>query len=146
MGGTLEVRAAHNAWEAACAWHPAGQPVLLVIDDNADFIDLLRRYLSGQPWLVLGAAEGVAARRVLAETTPTLILLDVMLPREDGWELLLALRSSEATRAIPVLICSALREPELAPALGAAGYLAKPVEQAALLEALAEMHLSPLGR
>jgi CheY-like chemotaxis protein len=138
MGGALHVaRTTGGRWEARLTWPAVATYTLLVIDDNQDFVNLFRRYLAGHSWRVLGAADGVQARQVLAEVDPTAIILDVMMPREDGWELLVALRASAATRSTPVIICSVLNEPRLAETLGASGYLTKPVTQPALLRALA---------
>lgn len=142
MGGALRVeRAVDGRWEARLAWPAEASYSLLVVDDNQDFADLFRRYLAGHSWRVVGAADGAQARELLAELAPTAIVLDVMMPREDGWELLVALRASEATRTTPIIICSVLNEPRLAETLGASGYLTKPVTQQALLRALA-----PWGR
>jgi adenylate cyclase len=64
----------------------------------------------------------------------------VMMPERDGWDLLQALRHNPATYDIPVIICSVLRQHELALALGAAAYLSKPISEHSLLQALAELH------
>jgi len=138
MGGALKVeRTAAGRWEARLCWPTLPSYTLLVVDDNQDFVDLFRRYLAGHSWRVVGAADGAHARQLLAEVDPTVIILDVMMPREDGWELLVALRASEATRTTPIIISSVLNEPRLAETLGASGYLVKPVTQQALLRALA---------
>jgi CheY-like chemotaxis protein len=138
MGGALWVdRPAEGRWEARLAWPALATHTLLVVDDNQDFVDLFRRYLVGHGWRVLGAADGAQARQMLTQVDPTAIILDVMMPREDGWEMLVALRASEATRSTPIIICSVLNEPRLAETLGASGYLTKPVTQQALLRALA---------
>lgn len=137
MGGRLHLQQDSASWEARLVW-PASRPrVLLVVDDNLAFVDLFRRYLAGHGWVVIGAASGEEARRAIAETRPDVITLDVMMPREDGWELLMALKGNEDTREIPVIVCSVLNEPQLALALGAEAYLTKPVTQRALLRALA---------
>jgi CheY-like chemotaxis protein len=119
------------------SWPAAGPRRLLVIDDNPDFIDLINRYLDGQDWQVLGAGDGEAARQAIEQARPDTILLDVILPIEDGWDLLLSLKTGESTRSIPVLVCSALHEPGLVVALGGAAFLPKPLTRQALLEALA---------
>jgi Amt family ammonium transporter len=67
---------------------------------------------------------------------PGAILLDVVIPGRDGWELLLELKQLPSTRDIPVIICSVLDEPAVAIALGAAAYLQKPIDQDRLLAAL----------
>lgn len=124
-------------WLAEIAW-PVGPPhTLLVVDDNQGLIDLFTRYLAGHGWQVVGANSCAEARRLLSELRPSAIALDVMMPEEDGWEMLLSLKRSPATRQVPVIVCSVLRQPQLAQSLGAAAYLPKPVTQQALLEVLA---------
>lgn len=127
---------AAGQWEAHLNWTRAEAGSLLVIDDNATFVDLYQRYLVNSNWRVLGAASCIEARRVIAQTRPAVIVLDIMMPKEDGWEMLKELRAEEATRHIPVIICSVLNEPELALTLGAHSYLPKPVTQQALLKVL----------
>ncbi|RMF47298.1 MAG: response regulator, partial [Anaerolineae bacterium] len=70
---------------------------------------------------------------------PVLITLDVMMPGLDGWELLQSLRMDEETRQIPVLVCSAWNEPELAKSLGAVAFLKKPITRQDLLSALEQI-------
>jgi len=108
---------------------PIARPALLVIDDNDDLIGLLSRYLVGEDVEVVSTACAGEALRLARELEPQLILLDVMMPSHDGWELLQMLRHHPDSQNIPVVICSILREPELASSLGAEGYLAKPVSQ-----------------
>jgi len=62
-----------------------------------------------------------------------LIILDIMMPKMDGWEVLQSLKLDEETKTIPVIICSAWGEPELAKSLGAVEFLRKPVTQRDLL-------------
>ena len=138
MKGKLEIQAdARSGWQARLSWPLAEPCLLLVVDDNTAFADLFRRYLAGQNWRVIGAVNGTEARRLIAEQRPTAIALDVMMPREDGWELLISLQASAETRDLPVIVCSVLDEPQLATSLGAKAYLTKPVAQPALLRALA---------
>src|SRR5690606_3510466 len=86
----------NSVWEAFLTWPVPQDSSLLVIDDNASFADLFRRYLHQQRWRVVSATSGVEARQILQEMCPTVILLDVMLPKEDGWEILRDLRSRPA--------------------------------------------------
>jgi CheY-like chemotaxis protein len=67
---------------------------------------------------------------------PDVIVLDVMLPDVDGWNLLLDLHEHPATRSIPVIVCSVVREENLAMSLGAALYLSKPVSPRQFIRAL----------
>ncbi|RLC62265.1 MAG: hypothetical protein DRI79_05660 [Chloroflexi bacterium] len=138
MGGRLCLEdRGDDYWEARLAWPAAMPRVLLVVDDNEGFVDLFRRYLAGHNWRVIGATSSAEAREIIAETRPTVIALDVMMPAEDGWEFLMALKTNRETKDIPVIVCSVLNEPQLALTLGAVAYLAKPVTQQTLLRALA---------
>ena len=67
---------------------------------------------------------------------PDLILLDVMMPQVDGWEILQALQLDEELSEIPVIICSAWESSDLAKSLGAADFLKKPITQEQLLSAI----------
>jgi CheY-like chemotaxis protein len=135
-GGTTAVTLKGDALEVQLTWASNPLRTLLVVDDNAGLADLFRRYLVGHPWRVLSACNGVQARELLAGTRPDVILLDVLMPQEDGWEFLLSLKSSESFRTVPVVVCSVLDQPQIALTLGAAAYLPKPVTQQALLGAL----------
>jgi CheY-like chemotaxis protein len=116
---------------------PTGaQKIMLVVDDNEAVTQAFRRYLAEYGYEVVGATSGAEALRLAHEMSLALITLDVMIPGQDGWEILHALKRDPATRHIPVLICSVLEDPQLAHSLGAAGYLQKPVAQADLLAAV----------
>lgn len=137
MGATVgQSHGDDGTWEARLVWRTRG-PVLLVIDDNADFLGLYRRYTVGHNWQIVGATTSAEAWHAIERARPTLILLDVLMPGEDGWELLVALKGRADTRNIPVVICSVLHQPKLALTLGAAGYLRKPVQKHDLLRVLA---------
>jgi CheY-like chemotaxis protein len=110
---------------------------ILMIDDNPDAITLFRNYLAHQPYQLLTAADGKQAMRMAREFRPELIVLDVMLPEQDGWEILQGLKKSPETRTIPVLICSVLDVSDLALSLGADGFLKKPPGEQDFLETLA---------
>ena len=92
---------------------------------------------------MVGATSSAEARQILADLRPAVILLDVMMPKEDGWELLCTLKTGDETKQIPVIICSVLNEPALAFSLGAAAYLPKPVSQQSLMQALSPWSPTP---
>lgn len=116
---------------------PIGQRLkVLVVDDNPDSLGLFRRYLAGGAYEVVEASNGADALRLAAASAPDAVVLDIMMPSLDGWEALQALKSDPATSSIPVIVCSVLRETELAIALGASGCLAKPISQEDLVRAL----------
>jgi CheY-like chemotaxis protein len=138
MRGELLIARQHpGQWDAYLLWPLAQSPALLVVDDNILFADLLARYLSGHEWKVISASDGAQAQRILDELLPTVIVLDVMMPKQDGWDFLRTLKLDARTREIPVIICSVLNEPELALMLGAVASLPKPLSQQALLQELA---------
>ena len=110
--------------------------LLLVIDDNEGLVELFRRYLTGEDYRVIGAPDGVEGQRMAEEHSPDLIVLDVMMPQRDGWEVMQLLRNRQSTRGIPVILCSVVEDPELAFSLGAAEFLSKPVKREELLNAL----------
>ncbi len=112
------------------------QPIILVVDDQEPAIALFQRYLSRSNVLVVGLTQAGQALELAQHLQPVLIALDVMMPQVDGWEVLQALKLNKDTSNIPVLVCSAWQEPELAISLGAAGFLKKPITQKQFLDAL----------
>ncbi len=113
------------------------QYTILVIDDNPDAIDLFQRYLVGRPYEIIAAHESAPAIQMARESNPDVIILDVMLPGQDGLEVLQNLKNHPATSRIPVLVCSVLDTQDLALSLRADGYLKKPPGQAEFLNVLA---------
>lgn len=112
---------------------------VLVADDNEDMIRFYRRCTDGTKYRIIECTSGHLLVDSARAENPDVILLDIMLPDIDGWELLMQLRQDSLTRSIPVVICSVVREEELAFSLGATKYLAKPIRRRALLEALAQV-------
>lgn len=117
------------------------QTRVLVIDDNPSIHQLFERYLAPHHYTVIHARSGPEALRLAAEASPDLITLDVMMPGVDGWQVLRDLAQGPATSHVPVIICSVLKEPELAFSLGARAYLKKPVERLELLATLERLKL-----
>jgi CheY-like chemotaxis protein len=137
MKGHLAVENGDGQWQGSLTWPVFHESILLVVDDNQGIVDLFQRYLAGYNWQVIGATNAEGARQLLATVRPASIVLDIMMPKEDGWELLRTLKADPNSRHIPVIVCSVLKEPDLASMLGAFAYLPKPVSQAALLQVLA---------
>ncbi|MBI2941407.1 MAG: response regulator [Chloroflexi bacterium] len=116
---------------------PAAEAVdVLLIDDNADFAQLFGRYVSGTRFRLHCQPNADRLFDVVAERRPRVVVLDVMIPGVDGWEILGRLRQHPLTGALPIVVCTILPERELALALGATGFLPKPVTRQALLTAL----------
>ena len=117
---------------------------MLVVDDQEPALQLYRRYLSQQPVQVAGTSDAGQALDLARRLQPGAIMLDVMMPQVDGWEILQALKNDAQTRTIPVLVCSAWADPDLAKSLGAADFLKKPVTQKDLLAGLRRLGLPVL--
>jgi CheY-like chemotaxis protein len=107
-------------------------PNILVVDDNEDAAGLIQRYLQGG-YQLRAAHNGAEAETMIAVEKPDLILLDVILPHQDGWNILQRLKTLPETARIPVIICSVLTHPDLALLMGADGVLQKPVEPEVLI-------------
>lgn len=114
----------------------AKRVTVLVVDDNPDLVHFYQRYTEGTRYHITHLAEGRHLTRVMDEVRPDIIVLDVILPDIDGWELLSTLRENHATRHIPTIVCSVVRREELALSLGATCYLAKPVHRLEFIAAL----------
>jgi CheY-like chemotaxis protein len=123
----------------------ADQPVILVVDDQETALRLYQRYLAHTGLKVTGVRDGAEVLELAKRLLPQAIMLDVMMPHMDGWEVLQVLKADPDTRRIPVIVCSVWEEPELASSLGATGFLAKPIKQADLLAALEQLRLLPLS-
>jgi CheY-like chemotaxis protein/anti-sigma regulatory factor (Ser/Thr protein kinase) len=116
---------------------------ILVIEDDPAAAQLLRTYLDGAGYTttVVGSGEdGLAAAR---DQMPDGILLDVILPGIDGWQMLNELKSDPRLRHIPVVIISVVDAHEVGVALGAVDYMVKPVSREALLTWLVQHGLIP---
>jgi CheY-like chemotaxis protein len=109
---------------------------VLVIDDNIDTLQLFKRYLTHLGYTFIGSPDPEEAIALAEKNAPCLILLDVMLPGLDGWELLARLREHPRVRGIPIVVSTILPQEQLALALGAAAFVRKPVSQADLLAML----------
>lgn len=116
-------------------------PTVLVIDDNVGLVELLQRYLAVHACEVVAATSGQEGLRLAQELQPVAILLDVMMPGIDGWEVLQTLRARPQTAAIPVIVCSVFNNPDLAYALGASLFLSKPIRHDAVLSALRQLNI-----
>mgnify|MGYP000863299936 CR=1 FL=1 len=120
-----------------------GGRVVLVIDDNAGLVKMIERYLADQDCIVLVAMDGVEGIELARQTTPDAIVLDVMMPGMDGWEVLQWIRNNPRTADVPVVVCSVIDDPELAYSLGATLFLRKPVTRGKILASLSEVGAIP---
>jgi CheY-like chemotaxis protein len=112
---------------------------VLVVDDQVAAQRMFQRYLSRFNLEVIGITDPTEGLVLARKIQPTLLILDVMMPHIDGWEVLQTLQLDPETKHIPVIICSAWGEPELARSLGAVAFLKKPVIQKDLLDVLVHL-------
>ena len=80
---------------------------ILCIEDETEMIDLIRLILGRRGYEVIGAAGGIEGIRLVREIIPDLVLLDLMMPVMDGWEVYQQMKADESTREIPVIVVTA---------------------------------------
>lgn len=117
-------------------WMDEKAPLILIVEDDPASSELMTIHLTQAGYRVAHAFDGEEAIEKARSLKPFAILLDIMLPKKDGWEVLQELKTEEITSQIPVLIHSIVDNKELAFALGATDYLLKPLDKTALLEKL----------
>jgi signal transduction histidine kinase/DNA-binding response OmpR family regulator len=127
--------------EAAPGEREIGHDVL-IIEDDPSVVRLLRTYIEGDGYSVRAAASGEMGLAEARRSPPGAIVLDVLLPGMDGWEVLRQLKADEALRGVPVIIVTVVDEREVGLALGAVDYLLKPVDRQGLLDQLARYTLT----
>ncbi|HUS63426.1 MAG TPA: response regulator [Kofleriaceae bacterium] len=97
------------------ATHPKG--VVLLVDDEDDLRDSLQDELEAAGYLVLAARDGVEALpRMRGLTVPTVAVIDLVMPRMNGWQLLEAMQQDSTLREIPVIVITAQDPPSPLPA------------------------------
>ena len=114
-----------------------GERTVVVIDDDRRSIDLLTVYAEAAGLRVVSADDGQRGIELIRGLQPAIVVLDILLPGLDGWQVLESLKADPATAAIPVVIVSILDDRGRGLALGAAEYLVKPVSREGVLDALA---------
>jgi len=115
---------------------------VLIIEDEADVLNFTCRLLELEGYRVIQAADVDKGMRLVRQARPSLVLLDLRLPRGDGWTVLEQMKSEAGLSAIPVLVFTAsagVKQRERALSLGAAGYLVKPLSAAKLRRAVAQV-------
>jgi signal transduction histidine kinase len=114
-------------------------PVAVLVDDDRASLDLISAYLDSSPIRVLRARDGVEGLELVRRALPAAVVLDIKLPRLDGWQVLSELKADPATAAIPVVIASVVDDPAHGMALGADVYLRKPIGREELVDALRQV-------
>lgn len=110
-------------------------PRILAVDDDPANVRLLEAVLEPEGYEVLGKGSGEEALRAVAAAQPDVVVLDILMPGMDGYEVCRRLRAHEATQALPILLITAGGEQQKVGALeaGADDFIAKPFDRAELL-------------
>lgn len=115
---------------------------ILVVDDDPTSLKLLDLILNKEGYQVMTASNGLEALRKARLEAPDLLILDVMLPGFDGFEICHRLRTEPATATTPIMMLSSKQQKsdqDAASKVGANAFLAKPVDRTALLTKVAEL-------
>mgnify|MGYP001590038918 CR=1 FL=1 len=121
----------------------AEESKILLVDDNTANLQVLRENLDGLGYKLLIAKSGKSALEIVRKAHPDLVLLDIMMPEMDGYEVCRRLKSAEETRHIPVIFLTAMADAEdeaKGLALGAVDYITKPINPG-LVRARVQNHL-----
>ncbi|MDO8351520.1 MAG: response regulator [Gallionella sp.] len=144
LPATLQQDASVETIHRATAQHETtivARATVLVIDDDPNARDLLRRLLGKEGFRVECAAGGNEGLKMAQTLLPDIITLDAMMPDKDGWTVLSELKANPLTAQIPVIMLTMMDNQNLGFSLGAADYLNKPVSRERLLETVGK-HLS----
>ncbi|MCF7855704.1 MAG: response regulator [Candidatus Pacebacteria bacterium] len=118
---------------------------ILLIDDEPDFTEMMQMRLESRNYEVDVAHDGMTGLKKAAEGRPDIILLDIMMPEMDGFEVLRRLRQNQATKRTPVIMLTAKGDTNAifkAQDAGADEYIIKPCD-AAKLDRLIHKHIRP---
>jgi signal transduction histidine kinase/CheY-like chemotaxis protein len=114
---------------------------VLAIDDDPSVRDLMQRFLGKEGFNVITAEGGAEGLRLAKELLPDAIVLDVMMPRTDGWSVLSSLKADPELATIPVVMVTIVDDKNLGYALGASDYLLKPIDYSYLTSLLQKYRL-----
>lgn len=124
----------------------ANQKTVLVIDDDPNVVYLLRENLAEAGYRVVGAASADEGRRKARQFRPFAITLDILMPQQDGWQMLHELKTDANTRDIPIIVLSVVDNKDLAYRLGAFDCLLKPVDRDLMIASLSRIDPTTRGQ
>jgi len=117
---------------------------ILIADDEPGVRLLVSRIL-GEEYIILEAADGEEAIDIAKGQQPSLILMDLMMPKVDGYAACLRIKGDQATKGIPVIILTGIGHElnkKFAEEMGADGYITKPFTRDSLLEGMRQLPIS----
>jgi diguanylate cyclase (GGDEF)-like protein len=118
------------------------KPLVLVAEDDRPTSEIFTINLVNSGYSVAHAYDGIETLEKAKSLKPFAILLDIMLPRKDGWDVLNELKTDKDTKNIPVIITSIIDNKDLGFALGATDYLIKPIDKETLIHTLSQFTLT----
>ena len=115
--------------------------LILIVEDEAKTLKLIRDLLQVSGFTTIEATDGKQGVELAKESKPDLILMDIMMPKMDGYTACYAIKKDKATKAIPVVILTNLDyelNKKLGRDMGAAGYITKPLGRQELLDVISQ--------
>ncbi len=109
---------------------------ILVIDDQPSIVNIIHVNFELRGFAVYDCVDSSEAQELAGKVQPDVVILDLLMPRKSGWEVLAELKASDETRHIPVIVLSVMTQPDVQEEvrrLGAASFMAKPFDLNALL-------------
>lgn len=125
-----------------CAKENSSKKKILVVDDEPHILMLLQDNLEMQGFEVLAASDGLEALEMVAKDPPDIIILDVAMPKMNGWDVCKTLKSSQDTKQIPIIFLTAFAQNadrDKGLSLGAARFITKPFHPDAIEKAIKEI-------
>jgi len=126
------------------------QPYILIVDDDPDIVEGILMILETQPYRLATARDGKQCMQMVEAETPDLIILDLLMPRMDGWGVIREMRSNPRFTSVPIMILSTVIEDashrryelETGMSMDIQGYVQKPAKPADLLQRVEKLLVS----
>ncbi len=123
------------------------KPYILIVDDDPDILEGILMILGTQPYRLATARDGKQCLKMVQEDIPDVILLDLLMPRMDGWGVIREMRSNPKFSSVPIMILSTVIEDashrryelETGMSMDIQGYVQKPAKPADLLQRVAKL-------
>lgn len=122
-----------------------GGAQVMVVDDNLDYLEAMHSELTEAGFQVTVADSGARALKLLEKQVPTAILLDVVMPEMDGWEVLRQIQSQERLGATQIVMTSVVKEKPVGLELEIAGWLTKPFDADSFMALVGKSESAPLS-
>lgn len=132
----------HNLVEEDKSEKESGTGVVLVVEDDWTTKQLIANYLEKAGYSVISTEQGKQALTMIKIYKPDVIILDILLPDMNGWEILDKIKKGEDSQQIPVIVCSVLPEKERAFSLGAVDFIEKPISERVLVSRIKKLTMS----